>query len=215
MDIRASFVDAIEAPEPKRRESSSLLEMPELTGLDLPKILGIWKNAIRLSVSLDARRRQRGELALSKIEQEWKRRGLSALSSRDYFRWPSTGAPGGAGGFDLGDAPAAGVLSYLDYRVGQTRGEAPAIRQMILRRVFEGELPPVFPAEYLQQWGAKASAPRLQKLAESLASFCRNAKRRDRGNLADAIRDWESDLAYLHTHFYVAKFRFGWPNSRL
>jgi hypothetical protein len=174
MDLRAA-TNAPLISKSRLEVNSRTLKMPDLTILDLPKILGIWRNAVRLAAKADSYDNARGELAISLIEQEWKRRGVGALNSKDYFRWPDTSAAKGYGDFDLGAAPAEGVLGYLEYRVGRTRGEAPGVRRVILRRVFEGELPPVFPREYLGEWGEKSTAARLQKLAESIASFCRNA----------------------------------------
>ena len=103
----------------------------------------------------------------------------------------------------------------MEYRVGRSHGESATIRRTILKRVFENTLPPAFPKDYMDEWGANTSAVRLQKMAVSIAAFVRNNKRRKIGDYADAIREWESDLRWLYTEYYVGKFRFasGWPET--
>jgi hypothetical protein len=61
-------------------------------------------------------------------------------------------------------------------------------------------------------WALPASAHRLKKLADALASFTRNAKRRNNPALDSAIADWEHDLEYLYYRYYVGKFGFAWPS---
>lgn len=92
-------------------------------------------------------------------------------------------------------------------------GESHTRRRAILRYAFESVLPPVFPPKYMLEWSRPSSAPRLRKIAESLASFARSAKRRDDGRMQQAIAEWESDLGYIHETFYVGRFQFGWPSS--
>jgi hypothetical protein len=113
---------------------------------------------------------------LTGIEREWQRRSKMAHPD-EWFAWPSTDAIGGNGKLILKPSVSDGMLSYLDYRVGRN-GEAAPIRHGILARVFEAPLPPVFPPDYLASWGTLKSAARLRKLAESIAAFSRNAKRR-------------------------------------
>lgn len=194
--------------------AASDFRLPDLRNLEMSKILGIWKNAIRLYASEDPRKHRSGRLALEAIEAEWASRGIHALERHGYFSWPATDAAGRTGELSFSDIPTEGMLAYFEYHVGRTRGEARTIRRSILDRVFLGELPPVFPQAYLAEWSKKESASRLKKLAESLAAFCRNAKRRDTSKLDDAIKDWEADLAYLKDKYYVSRFSFGWPSSR-
>jgi hypothetical protein len=105
-----------------------------------------------------------------------------------------------------------GPLKVLGYTVGAD-GHGQGLRRTILRRVFEGVLPPVFPADYLSLWGAPGSPRRLSKMAESIASFTRSAKRRDAEKLAHAIEDWEIDLRHLYDAYYVGRFGFAWPRA--
>ena len=106
-------------------------------------------------------------------------------------------------------------MQYLDYRVGRTNGEAAPTRHAILGRVFEGALPPVFPVDYMASWGKPATVQRLQKMAESLAAFTRNAKRRHDERMDDAIKHWEADLQFLYDKYYVGRFHFGWPDTHV
>ena len=50
-------------------------------------------------------------------------------------------------------------------------------------------------------------------MAESIAAFARNAKRRRQINLNDAIGEWEADLEFLYEEYYVGHFHFAWPAS--
>lgn len=56
---------------------------------------------------------------------------------------------------------------------------------------------------------------RLKKMAESIAAFARNAKRKRTSVLDDAVVDWEADLRFLFETYYVGKFRFEWPSISL
>jgi hypothetical protein len=105
-----------------------------------------------------------------------------------------------------------GPLKFLGYTVGRD-GHRQGMRWAILRRVFDGVLPPVFPADYLSEWGAAGSPRRLSKMAESIASFARSAKRRDAHKFVHAIEDWENDLRHLYDTYYVGRFGFAWPRA--
>ena len=65
----------------------------------------------------------------------------------------------------------------------------------------------------MREWAAPDSPARLRKMAESLAAFARNAKRRKNQNVVEAVRNWEDDLGFLRRVFYVSKFKFAfdWP----
>lgn len=133
------------------------------------------------------------------------------IETKDYFDWPSTDAPAGTYGFSGKHWHyKEGLLSYVGYRVGRN-GVDKQVRQSILDCVFHNELPQVDSEEYMRQWDAPKSAARLQKMAESLAAFTRNAKRKDFFDYRDAIADWESDLSYLWRKYYRDHFGFAWP----
>ena len=72
-------------------------------------------------------------------------------------------------------------------------------------------LPPIESPEYMASWGKPATSPRLKKMADSLASFTRSAKRRTSADMSTAIAERESDLRMLYDELYVRKFGFGWP----
>jgi hypothetical protein len=69
------------------------------------------------------------------------------------------------------------------------------------------------PPEHMREWGKPSSATRLKKIAENIASFVRNAKRRNDGRLDDAIKDWESDFNFLYRKYYVGEFHFAYPTT--
>jgi hypothetical protein len=131
------------------------------------------------------------------------------------FRWPDTAVvPGAETGTpsDIGDWPALGLLKYMGYSVGEN-GLSVMRRQEILENVFEASLPNVQSREYMAQWGIPGSSQRLKKLANTIASFARNARRRNNPP-EEAIRDWEYDLAWLRQKFYHGVFcSFTWPSS--
>jgi hypothetical protein len=173
------------------------------------KLVQTWLNAIDIRDNGDnAVQRGSAQKVLKAINAEWQRRGRY----RDqYFRWPTTRADKGQGGFDIGNAPDKGLLRFMGYRVGRTDGVRSETRRSILSEVFSGTLPPFESPEYLDQWGDPETANRLKKLAECIAAFARNAKRRKDHAMDDAVRDWEADLKFLYDRFYVGHFRFAWP----
>lgn len=182
-----------------------------LPSMEMEKLAAVWKNATRM---LAANSNSKSAAAvLEGISEEWARR--AALPIDEWFMWPGTDAKAGDGDLRLAGAMSEGMLSYLDYHVGRTQGEPSPVRHSILDRVFDSALPPVFPKPYMDGWGEKKSAHRLRKMAETMAAFARNAKRKDDDRLDEAIRQWEDDLEYLHDRYYVGRFGFGWPTTRI
>ncbi|MEQ1902293.1 MAG: hypothetical protein ABL866_16350 [Devosia sp.] len=179
--------------------------LPSMSFGDLAKV---WRNALRLS---EGKQRDTAQKAIVAIEAEWARRGAAGVSPDDYFKWPSTDAPGGDGQLSLQSLMKEGMLKYLEYQVGRTNGQPTNIRRLILRRVFEGSLPPVFPPPYMAEWGGPKSSARLHKLADTLAALARLFKRRHDGRFDDAISDWEADLRFLYDEYYVGRLGFAWP----
>lgn len=145
------------------------------------------------------------------LSAEWARRMALAEADPRAFPWPSTKAPKGKSGLDSGEWHLIGMLSYLGYRVGATNGVTPGIRHQILDLCFGAALPPLNGLSYMREWGPPGTPPRLRKLANELASFARNGKRKRAANLAYAVADWEADLDYLYRRYYVRKCRFAWP----
>jgi hypothetical protein len=119
------------------------------------------------------------------------------LRQSEVFKWPRTDAPQGEGNLLHGTfIYGVGLLGYLGYRVGEN-GAFDEERRDILRIVFNNEVPNLNSPEYMAEWGSPKTAVRLKKMAETIASNVRNAKRRDPSSLSLAIKEWESDLEYI------------------
>ena len=106
--------------------------------------------------------------------------------------------------------PQVGMLKIMGYSVG-TGGKNVIERQKILHGMFTSILPNVISREYMEQWGKPQSQKRLLKLANSIATFTRNAKHKNDKSLQEAITEWEHDLAWLKEKIYKGHFRFPWP----
>jgi hypothetical protein len=147
------------------------------------------------------------------IELKGDHPALCYLSVGIAFRWPSTNVSGpGPGPFD----PALlekGFLGHLGYAVG-VNGRPEHERREALRTAYLRNLPPAFPGWYVTEWGAPSSGERLRKIADSIATFCRNAKKR-RVPPEHAIHDWERDLGWLRAQFYDGRYRFQWPSTEV
>ena len=104
-----------------------------------------------------------------------------------------------------------GLLKYYGYKVGRS-GLSQGERWEILDQVFSQALLQIDNTAYLNEWGEPKSARRLQKIADSIAAFTRNAKRRNRHSFSKAIQDWETDLAYLKRTYYN-NFSFQYPRT--
>ena len=126
------------------------------------------------------------------------------------WRWPTTVVPEKSSG-DLKDNwHEEGLLKHMGYRVG-SKGRPRVERREILRNVFfHRDLPFVNSGEYMAEWGPPESTERLMKLANSIAAFCRNGKRKSKPPRF-AIADWEEDLAWLRREFYGGGFE--WPGT--
>jgi hypothetical protein len=120
-------------------------------------------------------------------------------------------------GTALGDGNwrETGLLRLSGYRVGMMRGKPKSERQRILNFIFlEDDLRDVNDEEYASEWGPPKSAPRLKKLSDTIASLARNAKRSP-GNYAQAVEEWEEDLAYMRSTFYERWGDFPWPDTEV
>ena len=131
--------------------------------------------------------------------------------ANERFEWPTTDAPAATHGFS-GDFffYEKGLLKFVGYGVGVS-GDIQSVRRRVLDCVFHKKLPRVESPEYMSEWGEPETSPRLQKMAESLAAFTRNAKRQTRRDYSLAISEWEADLKYLYDTYYVGHFDFAWP----
>ena len=125
-------------------------------------------------------------------------------------QWVSTTVYEESSGNLEGDWPTIGLLKYMGYEVGM-KGAPERTRREILRKVFIAEdLPSVNSQEYMSEWGEAESTQRLMKIANSIATFCRNNKRWSKPS-KKSIAEWESDLAWLRKEIYGGGFE--WPGT--
>jgi len=170
-----------------------------------------WNNPKILSeihYELQFRSRKKAQTLLAHVSKR-----LAELQNTRQSTWPSTTARSGSKNL-TGDVfkYEEGLLKHYGYRVG-VNGLPENKRRQILDQIFFYPLPSVGNTSYLNEWDKPGTAKRLQKLAESIAAFTRNAKRRNMKNFAQAIRDWEADLAYLKRTYYDERFYFQWPRT--
>jgi hypothetical protein len=135
------------------------------------------------------------------------------IGKEDFFRWPSTFAPGGSGNLRNIDWDKEGLLSAFGYHVGFSSPLSVLGRRAILDRVYRTPLGPDIPSHIRGEWGAPSTSHRLRKLANTIASFTRNAKRNYFGSYGVAIQEWEEDLYYLYLQHYIGRYAFPWPRS--
>ena len=144
--------------------------------------------------------------------------GHSALEFLQSFGsiWPSTDVSGG-GGVEIDDSnwPQVGVLSKMGYKVGKDGIYDQNMRHQVLNMIYlkeQGALPRVMSKSYLDEWGLAGSCKRLEKMANSIATFCRNAKRKD-NDMTVAIKHWEEDLKWLKQKYIDSHCVFQWPST--
>jgi hypothetical protein len=129
------------------------------------------------------------------------------------FHWPTSTVIGGGGSELQAEWLAKGYLKSLGYTVGQ-KGLTDSERREILASAYSATVPNIFPEEYRETWGRPRSSLRLQKMAESIATFCRNAQRRPHA-MQLAISQWEKDLDWLHDAYYEDRYIFEWPSTTI
>lgn len=136
--------------------------------------------------------------------------------SPDTFPWPSTHVHSVKQ--DHGDLTAAfepvGMLSKSGYRVGRNGLPISERRRSLTTLFLATTLPQLNSRGYVLGWGESSSAARLQKMADSMAAFCRHAKRRAHADMSDAIDAWEDDLRWLKKKYYDGRFDFPWPRIK-
>lgn len=132
----------------------------------------------------------------------------------DYPDWPWPITEPGESRVDSGGGTWHGQessgLSICGYRVG-AKGLNPLERTRLLNHFFRSPLPPVVSRHFGDAYGDPGSEKRLRRMANVIARNCRDFKRRSRARYADAIADWEKDLAYLKKTYYRASM-FPWPS---
>ncbi len=199
------FYDLQQQPPSCPRCRADTAESMRHSGLE--QITKRWMDAILIIADGEqANSYDDARLLIDAVNREWRRR----QEDEAFFEWPTTDAQPGLGPFSI-DPPEKGMLSCLGYKVGKN-GKTRGVRRHILLEVFGGELPPVNSRSYVEEWCRPNSAGRLQKLAEAIAAFARNAKRRNDNSMRHAIRHWEYDLNFLYQELYVNRFQFAWPS---
>jgi hypothetical protein len=99
-------------------------------------------------------------------------------------------------------------LSLLGYRAGVS-GLDDASRRRVLQSAFQGPLPFVESAGYMESWGEPSTADRLRRIATHLSHTI--DAHRNLANHQVAVNDWVSDLAWLRETFYRGIYTFYWP----
>lgn len=214
----AGLARQVEEREHRELERAKQIErfITTIEDASFADLISNWKKHLEFIRYNRATGRHQGRLPLydnlvSAIEVEWQRRSRIRHSPDEYFDWPSTEAKRGKGDLQAPEWATEGVLSYLGYHVGNNSNLLGAQRHAILRRAFLMHLPPIESPTYMLGWGAPESVDRLRKMANSLASFARQAKRRITFDMTEAVEAWETDLAMLNDEIYVGRFGFGWP----
>lgn len=95
-----------------------------------------------------------------------------------------------------------GILRHMGYRVGLS-GLPENQRRQILKQVLTGNLPSINSTEYMSDWGQPNSQKRFNKVFDSINAFINNAKQQVNKNNQQAIQDWEGDLEFLKSIYYV------------
>ena len=131
-------------------------------------------------------------------------------------KWPGTEAiPSHGNGEGDFSRPDTSPLKHFGYSVGQN-GENSTTRRKALRKTYTTKrkaLPGEYSAEYINKWGPAESGVRLKRIADHIATTCRNFRKRS-GNYDLAIEQWEADLRWLKTKYYnPLTYGFTWPET--
>lgn len=146
-------------------------------------------------------------IARTKFEQYVR----SFFESEPEWPWPITEPGPGEGGSssDIFKNEHSG-LWLCGYRVGKTKGLVKEERKRFLEYFFSRPLPPVVAKYHNEDYGAPGSEKRLRKMANVMASCCRNFKLVDPKIYRFAISHYEEDLEFLRKSYYRAGM-FPWP----
>lgn len=144
--------------------------------LEFEKLITLWHNA------LSYKNPDEGKIVRDIVEYEWKSREIDLHERSNGF------------------VPETGLLAALGYRVGSTRGLKAELRQAILTRVYNAELPLVFSRSYMAQWGKPKSSQRSRKLTNTLIGLIES--KNGQSSFEKAVRDWSEDLEYLQQQVF-------------
>ena len=129
------------------------------------------------------------------------------------IKWPTAKVPPLE---DLDHAPFMEGLSEesplhsMGYSAGKS-GLGVRERRGILAEAFKGNLPWVESKEYMAEWGNPNTRRRLWRMAHHIAWLA--GYHQSSPSMLHAVKDWESDLAFLEKTYYTSWMRFTWPST--
>lgn len=108
-------------------------------------------------------------------------------------------------GFDSEDASSP--MFRLGYSVAQNKGLSSSQRRQILDKTLGcEELPWCISDDYMSEWGTRASAARLRRMAWHIHLMTKRHRQH-----SQAVEKWTLDLEWLRETKYKAIHRFRWP----
>ena len=138
--------------------------LDKIPTMHVRETMKLWTNAVAILADKNrSRMHNDARSVIDAVNQEWDRRGQFPAANSEYFSWPTTEAPMGAGFVDAEYWLREGVLRHMGYKVGRTKGLERSVREKILCEIFRGAIPPVFPRHYVNEWGSASTPARLRK----------------------------------------------------
>jgi hypothetical protein len=101
-------------------------------------------------------------------------------------------------------------LFRMGYQVGISNGQPLSNRRSLLEKAYQGKIPNVEDAHYMEEWGTPGHSKRLWRIAHHIAWLIRS--RRSNPSMRHAVRDWKNDLDWMEGQFYAKRMRFKWPS---
>jgi hypothetical protein len=221
-ELAAGLVETIRAGRMSDLSSRSGL-LPFIPDTGIQRIVSACMSCLE-SGELSAGSSRQLQDFLSAVRRSALNRGRPAwntIGHGSYFKWPSTDVFEGRSRsiVDTTDWEKEGPLKVIGYAVGVSSRLTRLQRETLLRTGFERNIA-AYVSVSAEEWGDAASPRRLRKMAESIAAFTRNAKRNRSGDYRQAVADWERDLKFLHSEYYLPMFniynsslKFDWPET--
>jgi hypothetical protein len=141
---------------------------------------------------------------------EFRRYVTAFLFPEPDWPWPITEPPPSGGGSHPQFENRYSGLWLCGYPVGKTMGMGQDERQRFMDHYFRNTLHAVVASYHGDSYGEPGSEQRLRKMANVIATNCRDFKLSDGLKYRQAIDDYETDLAYLKRRYYRAGM-FPWP----
>ena len=139
---------------------------------------------------------------------------LYQLNSFESFKFPTTdiivNEEGSKSTFPK-DMKSESLLKTYGYTVGKKDGKPQPERMFILSNNYENEITSFAKKKHqddIDDYGKPNSAQRLKKIADTIAAIARSRKRDMGKDNAQAISDWEDDLAKLKVKYYDGKYDY-------